>query len=51
MNELSALLRKVPTLKGAYNTGYTAHLVRQNRLTPTSYSLKPLYAISPKKEC
>jgi len=25
------------------NTGYTAHFVRQNRLTSTSYSPRPLY--------
>lgn len=29
----------------SYNTGYTAHSVRPNRLTPTSYSPKPLYKI------
>ncbi|HOM04647.1 MAG TPA: hypothetical protein PLU67_04030 [Candidatus Kapabacteria bacterium] len=27
---------------GAHNTGYTAHFVRPNRLTPTSYSPKTL---------
>jgi hypothetical protein len=42
---LSALLRKAPTLSGAYNTGYTAHFVRQNRLTPTSFSPIPLTEI------
>lgn len=28
------------------NTGYTAHFVRQNRLTPTSYSPRPLDEIA-----
>lgn len=41
-SELSALLRKASTLAGAYNTGYTAHYIRLNRLTPTSYSPIPL---------
>ena len=36
--ELFAWLRKAPTLTGAYNTGYMAHFVRPNRLSPTSYS-------------
>jgi hypothetical protein len=42
MNELSALLRKAMTLSGAYNTGYTVRFAHPNRLTPTSYSPKPL---------
>jgi len=29
----------------AYNTGYTAHSVRPNRLTPTSYSPKTLSSL------
>ena len=30
----------------SYNTGYTANFVCPNRLTPTSYSSKTLYAIA-----
>ena len=29
-------------MRPAYNTGYTAHFVRPNRLSPTSYSPKTL---------
>jgi len=42
-SELPALLRKASTLTGAYNTGYTAHYIRLNWLTPTSHSPIPLY--------
>jgi len=45
--ELSALLRKAPTITGAYNTSYMAHFVRQNSaFSGTSYSPKTLYEIS-----
>lgn len=49
-SELSTLLRKAPTLTGAYNTGYTVRFAHPNRLSPTSYSPKPLYAIGLKEE-
>ncbi|MCD6097834.1 hypothetical protein J7K18_02965 [bacterium] len=32
-------------LFGSLNTGYTVHFVRPNRLTPTSYSPIPLFAM------
>ena len=30
---------------GSSNTGYTAHFVRPNRLSPASHSREPLYEI------
>ena len=45
-SRLSALLRKAPTLTGAYNTAYTAHFVRPNfGFAETSYMLGTLYKI------
>lgn len=40
MERFVALLLALTSF-GSYNMGYTAHSVRPNRLTPTSYSPKP----------